>query len=59
MQNPIQKFRQSSTVFEKPGIFYENLKTLTSLPYSSIFFAETLDMFPTYQFLQNGVRDFF
>ena len=26
MQNPIQKFRQSSTVFEKPGILSENLK---------------------------------
>ena len=30
MQNAIQKFRQSSTVFEKPGILSENLKTLTS-----------------------------
>ena len=29
MQNPKQKFRQSSIVFEKPGIFSENLKTLT------------------------------
>ena len=27
MQNPIQKFRQSSIVFEKPGILSENLKT--------------------------------
>ena len=25
MQNPIQKFRQSSIVFEKPGILSENL----------------------------------
>ena len=26
MQNPTQKFRQSSTVFEKRGILPENLK---------------------------------
>ena len=31
MQNPIQKFRQSSIVFEKPGILSENLNTLTSI----------------------------
>ena len=30
MQNPIQKFRQSSIAFEKPDILSENLKTLTS-----------------------------
>ena len=32
MQNPIQKFRQSSSsiVFEKPGVLSENLNTLTS-----------------------------
>ena len=30
MQNPIQKFRQSSIIFKKPGILFENLKTLTS-----------------------------
>ena len=30
MQNSLQKFRQSSIVFEKPGILSENLKTLTS-----------------------------
>ena len=28
MQNAIQKFRQSSIVFEKPGILSENLKTI-------------------------------
>ena len=33
MQNAIQKFRQSSIVFEKPGIFSENLKTLMSSNY--------------------------
>ena len=32
MQNPIQKFRQSS-VFEKPGLLSENLKTLTNSNY--------------------------
>ena len=29
MQNPIQKFRQSSIIFEKPGILCENLRTST------------------------------
>ena len=33
MQNPIQKFRQSSIAFEKPGILSENLKNLTSSNY--------------------------
>ena len=28
MQNTIRKFRQSSIVFEKPGILSKNLKTL-------------------------------
>ena len=36
MQNAIQKFRQSSIVFEKPGILSENLKTLTSSNYSTV-----------------------
>ena len=30
MQNTVQKVRQSSIVFEKPGILSENLKPLTS-----------------------------
>ena len=34
MQNPIQKVRQSSIVFEKPGILSEKLKTLTSSSYN-------------------------
>ena len=34
MQNPIQKVRQSSIVFEKPGILSEKLKTLTSSNYN-------------------------
>ena len=36
MQNTIQKFRQSSIVFEKPGILSENLKTLTSSNYPTV-----------------------
>ena len=36
MQNPTQKFRQSSIVFEKPGILSENLKTLTSSNYPTV-----------------------
>ena len=30
MKNPIQKFKQGSTVFEKPGNLSDNLKNLTS-----------------------------
>ena len=36
MQNLIQKFRQSSIVFQKPDILCENLKTLTSSNYPTI-----------------------
>ena len=36
MQSPMQKFRQSSIVFEKPGILFENLETLTSSNYPVI-----------------------
>ena len=36
MQNPIQKCRQSSIVFEKPGVLSENLKTLTSSNYPTV-----------------------
>ena len=36
MQNTIQKFRQSSIVFEKLGILSGNLKTLTSSNYPII-----------------------
>ena len=57
MQNPIQKFRQSSIVFKKPGFLSEKLKILPSSNEhrSSISFAETLHTFPTYQCLQKGV----
>ena len=36
MQNPIQKFKQSSTALEKPGTLSENLKTLTSSNYPAV-----------------------
>ena len=36
MQNTIQKFRQSSFVFEKPGILSENFNTLTSSNYPTV-----------------------
>ena len=36
MQNTIQKFRQSSIVFEKPGILSENVKILTSSNYPAV-----------------------
>ena len=36
MQNAIQKFRQSSIVFEKAGILSENLKILTSSNYATV-----------------------
>ena len=32
----MQKFRQSSIAFEKPGVLYENLKTLTSSNYPTV-----------------------
>ena len=36
MQNTIRKFRQSSIIFEKPGILSENLKNLTSSNYPTV-----------------------
>ena len=36
MQNPMQKFTQSSVVFEKPGILSKNLKTLTISNYPTV-----------------------
>ena len=61
MQNPIQKFRQSSIVCEKPSILpkkFENFDEL-QLPYSSMFFAETSLTVLAYQCLQKSVRNFF
>ena len=46
MQNTIQKFRQNSIVFEKPGIWSENLKILTSSNYVEFFlFGLDLELF--------------
>ena len=56
MQNSIQKFRQSSIVFEKPGILSESLKTFTSFNYPA---AETSHTFSTYQCLSKDMWDFF
>ena len=36
MQNAVQKFRESSIVFEKPGLLSENLKTLMSSNYPKV-----------------------
>ena len=36
MQNTIQKFRENSIVFKKPGILSENMKTLTSSNYPTV-----------------------
>ena len=36
MQNTVKKIRQSSIVFEKPGILSENLKNLTSSNYPTV-----------------------
>ena len=36
MQNSLQKFRESSLVFEKPGILFENLQTLTNSNYPTV-----------------------
>ena len=58
MQSPIQKFRQSPSVFQKPGIVWKDFDEL-QLPYSSIFFAKTSHTFPAFQYLQKSVGDFF
>ena len=58
MQIAIQKLRQSSIVFEKPGVLSENFDEL-QLSYSSIFFAETLHTFSNYHCLNKGMWDFF
>ena len=57
----MQKCRQSSIVFEKPGILsgkFENFDE-PQLSLSSIVFAETLRTFPTSQCLQKRVWDCF
>ena len=45
----MQKFRQSSIVFEKPGISSENLKTMTSSNYPTVqYFFCVWDFFKFY-----------
>ena len=60
MHNPIQKFRQSSTVFEKPGFLFENLKALTSSNYPRVqyFLLKLRIRFLIFQCLLKGVLDF-
>ena len=57
MQHQKQKFRQSSIVFEKPGILPKKLKTMMSSNCQRV--AEILHMFPTYQCLEKVVWEFF
>ena len=45
MQNVIQKLRQSSIIFEKPGFLPEKLKTLTSSNYHKVQYF-LLKLFP-------------
>ena len=45
MQNSTQKLRQNSIVFKKPGIWSENLKTLSSSNYPRVQYC--LLKFPT------------
>ena len=55
MQNPVQQFRQSSIVFEKPDFLSEEFKILTSSNYHKVQYfllTETSHTFPTYQCLQ-------
>ena len=61
MQNPIQKFRQSSIVFEKPGILSEKLKTLTNSNYNRDFnsFYWSFAHVPYLPMFTKGLWDFF
>ena len=54
MQGAIQKFRQNSIVFEKPGILTEKFENFDELQlsYSSIFSAETSHTLSTYHCLK-------
>ena len=65
MQNAIQKFKQSSIVFEKRGILSQNLKTSNmkfknelQISCSSMFFAGTSHRFSTYNCLKRGMWNF-
>ena len=61
MKYLIQKFRQSSIVFEKPGCLSKKLKTLTSCNYHRVYFfllKLRTRTFPIYQCLQKCTWDF-
>ena len=50
MQNPIQKFRQNTIVFEKPGFLSEKLTTSTNSNYHRVeYFLLKFFTSPTYQ----------
>ena len=57
----MQKVRQSSNIFEKPGFWSENTENFESSNYHRVqyFLLKRLHTFPTYQCLQKWVRDFF
>ena len=57
MQNPIFKFIQSSIISKEPGHLSKKLKIL--LRSSSTEFTDNLHTFPTQQYLEKSVRDFF
>ena len=61
MQNPLQKFKQSSIVLEKPDTFSENLKTLTSsnYPTNQYFLSEILTPFLFINIYKRVCRIFF
>ena len=61
MQNLIQKFRQSSIVFEKPSILSENLETLTTSNYPKIqyFSLKLRTRFLLLEFLEKSMQNFF
>ena len=61
MQKTWQKFRQSSSVSKKPGIFPEKLKALNKiqLPMIWTFVTETLHTFSTWEGVKQGTWDFF
>ena len=61
MQIHIQKFRQSSIVFEKPGILSKNLKILTSSSYPTVQYLllKLRTRFLLTNVYKRGVWDFF
>ena len=56
MQNPTQKFRQCSIVFEKPGILPENLKTLTSSNYPTVQTSNFCSNFAHFSYLPMSAK---